>query len=75
MYRLKDKVAVITGTNSRIGASIAELFSKKGATVVIVDLIKHNFNAVADRIVANCGQAIAILGDVSSLEDCFKAPM
>lgn len=70
MNRLRNKVAVITGANSGIGAATAELFAKEGASVVIVDLIKENFNEVADRIVTNGGDAIAISGDVSSLDDC-----
>lgn len=70
MNRLAGKVAVITGANSGIGAATAELFAKEGASVVIVDLLKDNFHEVADRIRANGGQAMAIPGDVTSLEDC-----
>jgi NAD(P)-dependent dehydrogenase (short-subunit alcohol dehydrogenase family) len=70
MNRLENKVAVITGANSGIGAATAELFAREGAAIVIVDLMKDNFNEVADKIVTNGGQAIAIPGDVASLKDC-----
>jgi NAD(P)-dependent dehydrogenase (short-subunit alcohol dehydrogenase family) len=73
MNRLKDKVAVITGANSGIGAATAELFAKEGASVVIVDLYKDNFYAVADRIIAGGGEAIAIPANVTSMEDCKNA--
>ncbi|MBP2652451.1 MAG: Dehydrogenase with different specificity (related to short-chain alcohol dehydrogenase) [Firmicutes bacterium] len=72
MNRLEGKVAIVTGANSGIGAATAELFAKEGASVVIVDLMKDNFNEVADRIIANGGKAMAIPGDVASLEDCIK---
>jgi 2-keto-3-deoxy-L-fuconate dehydrogenase len=38
MFSLKNKVALITGAASGIGASIAEVFSRAGAQVVIADL-------------------------------------
>jgi NAD(P)-dependent dehydrogenase (short-subunit alcohol dehydrogenase family) len=69
MNRLKGKVAVITGGNSGIGEATAKIFGKEGAMVIIVDLKRDNFNAVADKIKAEGGEAIAIPGDVTSVAD------
>src|SRR5690625_823392 len=38
MGRLSDKVAIVTGGASGIGASIVDLFSKEGATVIAADI-------------------------------------
>tara|TARA_B100000674_G_scaffold468039_1_gene453581 strand:+ start:178 stop:372 length:195 start_codon:yes stop_codon:yes gene_type:complete len=35
--RLKDKVAIITGSASGFGKGIAEKFSKEGAILIMVD--------------------------------------
>ena len=35
MERLKNKIAVITGASSGIGAEISELFASEGANVVV----------------------------------------
>ncbi|MBP2643031.1 MAG: Dehydrogenase with different specificity (related to short-chain alcohol dehydrogenase) [Firmicutes bacterium] len=72
MNRLEGKVAVITGANSGIGAATAALFAEEGATVVIVDLLKEDFDAVANKIKMDGGQAIAIPGDITSDEDCVR---
>ncbi|WP_350290657.1 3-oxoacyl-ACP reductase FabG [uncultured Croceitalea sp.] len=44
--RLKDKIAVVTGGSRGIGQAVAELFSKEGAVVIIVDLLPQGQEVV-----------------------------
>ncbi|MGI4798738.1 MAG: SDR family NAD(P)-dependent oxidoreductase [Janthinobacterium lividum] len=60
--RLQDKVAIITGAGSGMGAAEAELFAAEGARVVITDINADNARAIADRIGNN---AIPLHHDVS----------
>ncbi len=55
--RLADKVAVITGAASGMGAATARRFGKEGAKVVIADMLEAEGRAVADSITAAGGQA------------------
>ena len=45
--RLKDKVAVVTGSASGIGKEIARTFVREGAKVVIADLNQVGADATA----------------------------
>ncbi|MGH9595692.1 MAG: SDR family NAD(P)-dependent oxidoreductase [Edaphobacter sp.] len=68
--RLAGKVAVITGSGSGIGQSIAIRFASEGATVV-VDYRNHPEQADDTRTKAEAagGKAITIQADVSILAD------
>ena len=69
MGRLDNKVALITGAGGGIGGESALLFAAEGAKVVCVDVNEVAAEAVADRIRAAGGDAIAVAADVSSDED------
>jgi NAD(P)-dependent dehydrogenase (short-subunit alcohol dehydrogenase family) len=72
MTRLTGLVSIITGAASGIGAATAELFAAQGARVVIADIALDKAQAVAERLRATGGEAIALAGDIGS-EDSVKA--
>lgn len=65
MKRLENKVAVITGAASGIGAATAKLFAREGAKVVIADLQEALADQTASDICQSGGEAIAITTDVT----------
>jgi len=62
--RLKDKVAIITGAASGIGAATASLFAKEGALVAVVDLKATGAETVKSIRTAG-GEAIFLQTDVA----------
>lgn len=70
MNRMKDKVVLITGGNSGIGACTAELMAAEGAKVVIAARRAEALEAVKAKITAQGGVCEAICGDVSMPEKC-----
>ncbi|WP_428488997.1 SDR family NAD(P)-dependent oxidoreductase [Rhodopila sp.] len=56
--RLANKVAIITGAASGMGAATARRFGKEGAKVVIADMLEQEGRAVADSIAAAGGTAV-----------------
>jgi 2-keto-3-deoxy-L-fuconate dehydrogenase len=66
MFRLDDKIAVITGSGSGIGKAVALLFARQGATVHLVDLNKEAVNSTAKEIENANGCAVPQPCDVTS---------
>lgn len=65
MNRLENKVAIITGAGSGMGAADARLFAEEGAKVVVTDIRTDAAEAIAAEIVAGGGTAIAATHDVT----------
>jgi len=63
--KLKDKVAVVTGAASGIGAASARLFAAEGAKLALVDLDDVGIGQVAADIEARGGEAMTIAANVS----------
>jgi len=72
MKRLKGKTAIITGSNSGIGKTTAEIFAKEGANVVLTARRTGLLKEVEARIKANGGTAISVTADLTKREDCDR---
>ena len=72
MNRLKDKVAIVTGSTSGIGIGIARLFAAEGAKVVVCGRSEEKGQAVVDRIKAEGGEASFHFMDITSTESIEK---
>ena len=71
--RLIDKVAIVTGAASGMGASTAELFAAEGARVIVTDLLEEEGTDVAVRISDSGGQAQFLTLDVTDDSDWASA--
>jgi 3(or 17)beta-hydroxysteroid dehydrogenase len=48
--RLENKVALITGAASGLGASMARIFAREGAKVVVADVLEEDGKAIVAEI-------------------------
>jgi NAD(P)-dependent dehydrogenase (short-subunit alcohol dehydrogenase family) len=70
--RLKDKVAIVTGSSKGIGEGIARVFSREGAKVVVVCRTEDAGKKMAEELGASQGRAIFVRTDVTSSESIQK---
>ena len=76
MDSLKGKVAVVTGGASGIGLSAAELFSRRGAAVAILDIQDEAGTKAAEEIERGGGKALYLhcdMADEKSIADAMGA--
>ena len=69
MFDLQGKVAVVTGAGSGIGAAIARLFARRGATIAAADRDTGAAGRIASEITGNGGTAMGYPCDVSNQEE------
>ena len=70
VFRLDNKVAVITGAAGSIGTAIARLLSRQGARLVLADLELDRLQALAATL---GGEAVLCRADFARVSDCRMA--
>ena len=64
--KLKGKVAIVTGASPNIGGALARGLAREGAKVACNDINPETAQKVADKIIAEGGEAMIIPGDVTN---------
>jgi 2-keto-3-deoxy-L-fuconate dehydrogenase len=72
MFSLQNKITLVTGAGSGIGAAIAETFAQAGAFVFVTDRDQKSGHAVAEKIKARDADAEFLPLDVTSEENCQR---
>ena len=72
MARMKDKIAVITGSGKGLGEAMALLFSREGAKIVVFDIDERAGRETVEQIREKAGEAIFVQGDVSKSDDAIR---
>lgn len=70
MFELNEKITLITGAGSGIGAAIAETFARAGAFVYVTDRDEASGRATVGRIADSQGKAEFLPLDVAKESDC-----
>lgn len=73
MFSLKDKVAVITGGAGVLGSAMVEGLVAAGAKVGIIGRTRSKLEEKVATVVANGGEAMALVADVLEEEQLQKA--
>jgi 7-alpha-hydroxysteroid dehydrogenase len=68
LFRLDDRVALITGAGKGIGAAIARHFAEAGAHVILTARTESDLERVADQVRGLGQQALVVPGDVNNLD-------
>ncbi|MBI4591502.1 MAG: SDR family oxidoreductase [Candidatus Rokubacteria bacterium] len=73
--RLRDKVALITGSGAGIGRAAALRFAAEGARVVVAEVVVERGEAVAEEIAGQGGEAVFVkteVADPASVRDAIR---
>ncbi|MHB1420930.1 MAG: SDR family NAD(P)-dependent oxidoreductase [Bacillota bacterium] len=69
--KLKNKVAIVTGSGRGIGRAIALEMAREGAKLVIADMLEENAQGVALEIKAMGGESLPVKVDITVKEQVY----
>lgn len=72
MFDLTNKVALVTGAGSGIGAAIAQALAQSGSFVYVTDRDSQSGQNVTDSILQNGGKSAFLSLDVAAEDDCRR---
>lgn len=72
IFTLSGRTAIVTGATRGIGKSIAIMLAKAGANVVVVGRNEERADQVVDIIELEGGNAVKVIGDISSEKECKR---
>lgn len=72
MAKLEGKVTIVTGAASGMGRSIAKLYAKEGAKVIVADYNMEGAEAVTAEIIDDSGTAKAVSVNVADKDQVEK---
>ena len=73
MMRFKDRVAIVTGGASGIGAATSREFLREGASVVVIDLQPVDHDQLTRDLDRPPGALRSVRGSVADIDDCRRA--
>lgn len=71
--RLDGRIALVTGASSGIGEATARVLAAQGARVALAARRRERLDALAERIVADGGDALVVVGDFSDEAQAQRA--
>jgi len=66
--RLRDKVAIVTGSGSGFGRMTAARFAEEGARIVIADVNEDGADETGAIVTRTGGEAEVVIGDISTVK-------
>lgn len=72
IFTLSERTAIVTGATRGIGKSIAIMLAKAGTNVVVVGRNEERADQVVDIIERDGGNAVKVIGDISSEKECKR---
>lgn len=73
MFELKDKIALVTGASSGLGADAARAYAKSGAHVALLARRKEKLDSIADEIKSMGGTVFTAQCDITKEESVKSA--
>jgi NAD(P)-dependent dehydrogenase (short-subunit alcohol dehydrogenase family) len=69
---MKQPTIIVTGASQGLGAAIASVAADQGAQVILTARSEEKLATQAQRITERGGNARAVVGDISRLDDCRR---